>query len=320
MRTGMTAGGGGGAGVLTLPSTVRIYLCARPVDLRKSFDGLAVATREVIGEDPLCGHVFVFLNRRGDRLSEVESATWADFDLEGGWVRLRGTKTSSSDRRVPIPTSIVPILEAFEVRTGPVVERWLNVRRDLANACRRAGIAAVTPNDLRRTFASWMKQQGEDSAVVAKLMGHSSTRMVDLVYGRLNEENYRTAAGRLPSLDLPEPGSKWVANPARTGRTRRAGRGSTVTAVADTHGAENSETQGTLQSSGLLMFERDEVPGPGIEPGTRGFSGLVREWPRPRDPLEKRRRRAGTEAHLCQPDAGSGQLDFGFEDPGRPAG
>jgi transposase len=53
--------------VLTLPSTVRIYLCARPVDLRKSFDGLAVATREIIGEDPLCGHVFVFLNRRGDR-------------------------------------------------------------------------------------------------------------------------------------------------------------------------------------------------------------------------------------------------------------
>jgi hypothetical protein len=44
--------------------------------------------------------------------------------------------------------------------------------------------------------------------VVAKLMGHSSTRMVDLVYGKLNEENYRTAAGRLPSLDLPEPGSR----------------------------------------------------------------------------------------------------------------
>ena len=53
--------------MLTLPGTVRIFLCARPVDLRKSFDGLAVATREIIGEDPLCGHVFVFLNRRGDR-------------------------------------------------------------------------------------------------------------------------------------------------------------------------------------------------------------------------------------------------------------
>jgi transposase len=54
--------------VLSFPSTVRVYLCAHPVDLRKSFDGLAVATRQVIGEDPLCGHVFVFLNRRGDRV------------------------------------------------------------------------------------------------------------------------------------------------------------------------------------------------------------------------------------------------------------
>ena len=54
--------------MLNFPSTVRVYLCAQPVDLRKSFDGLAVATRQVIGEDPLCGHVFVFLNRRGDRV------------------------------------------------------------------------------------------------------------------------------------------------------------------------------------------------------------------------------------------------------------
>ena len=53
--------------MLTLPGTVRIFLCARPVDLRKSFDGLALATRGIIGEDPLCGHVFIFLNRRGDR-------------------------------------------------------------------------------------------------------------------------------------------------------------------------------------------------------------------------------------------------------------
>ena len=208
----------------------------------------------------------------GARLSEVESVTWADFDLKGGWVRLRGTKTSGSDRRVPIPVSIVPILEAVEVKAGPVVAHWSNVRRDLADACRRAGIATVTPNDLRRTFASWMKQQGEDSAVVAKLMGHASTRMVDLVYGRLNEENFRTAARRLPCLELPAPGSKWVAEPARKERTRRAGRTSAASSACATHGAESGETQGTLQSTGPLMFGRDEVPGPGIEPGTRGFS------------------------------------------------
>jgi len=54
--------------VLTLPSSVRIYVAAEAVDLRRGFDGLAAATRSVIGADPLSGHVFVFLNRRRNRI------------------------------------------------------------------------------------------------------------------------------------------------------------------------------------------------------------------------------------------------------------
>jgi transposase len=54
--------------MLTLPSSVRIYVAAEPVDLRRGFDGLAAATRSLIGGDPLSGHVFVFLNRRKNRI------------------------------------------------------------------------------------------------------------------------------------------------------------------------------------------------------------------------------------------------------------
>lgn len=54
--------------MLTLPPTVRVYLASEPVDLRKNFDGLAVAAREVIQQDPMNGHLFVFLNRRADRV------------------------------------------------------------------------------------------------------------------------------------------------------------------------------------------------------------------------------------------------------------
>ncbi len=50
--------------MLTLPSTVRVFLAPGATDMRKSFDGLAAATRKVIRKDPLCGHVFVFCNRR----------------------------------------------------------------------------------------------------------------------------------------------------------------------------------------------------------------------------------------------------------------
>lgn len=54
--------------MLTLPQTVRIYVAAEPVDLRKGFDGLAAATRFLLRQDPLSGHLFVFMNRRANRL------------------------------------------------------------------------------------------------------------------------------------------------------------------------------------------------------------------------------------------------------------
>ena len=50
-----------------LPSSVKIYVASEPTDLRRGFDGLAAATRSVIGQSPLSGHLFVFVNRRRNR-------------------------------------------------------------------------------------------------------------------------------------------------------------------------------------------------------------------------------------------------------------
>ena len=47
---------------------MRIWLAAAPVDLRRSFDGLAEQVRQLLRNDPLSGHVFVFRNKRGDRI------------------------------------------------------------------------------------------------------------------------------------------------------------------------------------------------------------------------------------------------------------
>ena len=50
--------------MILLPRAVRIYVATYPVNLRKSFDGLMNEVRSVLGQNPLNGHVFVFLNRR----------------------------------------------------------------------------------------------------------------------------------------------------------------------------------------------------------------------------------------------------------------
>lgn len=54
--------------MLSFPSAVRIYLAVDPVDMRKSFDGLYAVASERLKENPLEGAMFVFSNRRRNRL------------------------------------------------------------------------------------------------------------------------------------------------------------------------------------------------------------------------------------------------------------
>ena len=54
--------------MLSLPPSVRVYLAAEPVDLRRGHDGLVALVRDTWGLNPFDGHLFVFLGRRRDRV------------------------------------------------------------------------------------------------------------------------------------------------------------------------------------------------------------------------------------------------------------
>ncbi|MBU0638461.1 MAG: IS66 family insertion sequence element accessory protein TnpB [Planctomycetes bacterium] len=54
--------------MLSLALPVDIYLCVQPTDMRKSFDGLWALAIEHLGQDPLRGGLFVFINKRRDRM------------------------------------------------------------------------------------------------------------------------------------------------------------------------------------------------------------------------------------------------------------
>ncbi len=54
--------------MFTLPSSVQVFVCLQPTDLRKSFDSLAALVCGAVGQNPLSGHLFVFLNRCRDRV------------------------------------------------------------------------------------------------------------------------------------------------------------------------------------------------------------------------------------------------------------
>jgi integrase len=195
----------------------------------------------------------------GPRASELERLEWDDIDLERGWMRVAGRKTQGSDRGVPIAAALRPWLEAWAdgAEPGPVLDPWTNYRRDLARACERAGmrvgtarigvrVPRVSANDLRRTFSSWLVQDGVSNFLVARLLGHRTTRMVDLVYGQTSPAALEAAVARLPCA----PG---VHDPVRN--------------------VAQEASPGTVTDE---ITAGDLVPRVGIEPTTRGFSGRGR--------------------------------------------
>jgi len=114
--------------VLTLPASVRIYIAAEAVDLRRGFDGLAAATRSLIGESPLSGHVFAFLNRRRNR---VKLLLWDRTGyllvykrLERGTFELP-TRPAAGKRHIEVDAGELGlILEGLDLRGARRRVRW----------------------------------------------------------------------------------------------------------------------------------------------------------------------------------------------------
>jgi len=66
--------------MLSFPSSLRIYVAIEPCDMRKSFNGLYALAEETLKEDPRSGAIFVFCNKRRNRLKILY------FDGTGLWV------------------------------------------------------------------------------------------------------------------------------------------------------------------------------------------------------------------------------------------
>lgn len=137
----------------------------------------------------------------GANLSECAKARRDDVILRGDVpdrVRLRGTKRASRLRWVPIvrPWQRALLQAALSAAGKVELWDWTSVDRDLdggANqdlrrAARRVGLEALSTNDLRRTFATWMVADGVDRAAVSDAMGHADGRMLARHYAHLTLE------------------------------------------------------------------------------------------------------------------------------------
>lgn len=62
--------------MIALPTGTRIWIAAGVTDMRRGFYGLSAQVQNVLEQQPLSGHVFVFRGRRGD----IVKVLWFDGD------------------------------------------------------------------------------------------------------------------------------------------------------------------------------------------------------------------------------------------------
>jgi len=52
--------------MMNLPPGTKVYVCCRPTDMRKGFNGLTAQVSNILHADPYSGQLFVFRGKRGD--------------------------------------------------------------------------------------------------------------------------------------------------------------------------------------------------------------------------------------------------------------
>lgn len=111
-------------------------------------------------------------------------------------VRVRGSKNENRDRPLPLTLYAFGLLLEYARRHGDGEladgegtflfrgSHASSFRHRLHEACARAGIPPLSPNDLRRTHGKWLRLVGVAPATIAPSMGHADARMVERVYGK----------------------------------------------------------------------------------------------------------------------------------------
>lgn len=131
--------------MLSLPGSIRIFLASEPVDFRKAHDGLVAVVRDHIGGDPFDGSVFVFTNRRRDRIKLLlwdRNGFWLLYKrLERGTFRTIGRR---GKRRVELSRAeLSMLLEGIDLERG-------KIRRHFAEGIRIQGRAGASASERDR--------------------------------------------------------------------------------------------------------------------------------------------------------------------------
>jgi transposase len=114
--------------MISLPSSVRVFLHTPPTDLRKGFDALYGLVTTAFSQDPTSGHLFLFVNRRRDRMKILYwdrdgLAIWYKRLENPGTFQIPTTATKAASIEMT-PTQFALILSGIDLKSARQRKRY----------------------------------------------------------------------------------------------------------------------------------------------------------------------------------------------------
>ncbi|HOX57218.1 MAG TPA: site-specific integrase [Candidatus Paceibacterota bacterium] len=160
-----------------------------------------------------CATLVQFLAFGGFRKTEAENITWADVDLDKGFITVRGdtmTGTKNSEvRRVPMIDDMRTLLERLQTerperKPSDRVMEVAECERAMTRAAKELGIKRLTHHDLRHLFATRCIESGVPIQTVSRWLGHRDGGALAMrVYGHLRDDHSAEMAHKV-SFSKPQ--------------------------------------------------------------------------------------------------------------------
>ncbi len=174
-------------------------LVIKPKHVRKVGEALSAEELEKFLSDIASSKLdkfFRFCLLTGCRRSEALSVEWSDVDLDKAVIHIRGTKTLTSDRTVPLLPECAELLESMIPVDGRIFpHRGSYVTHEFKKLCPSHKL-----HDLRHTFATRCLECGISMKVVQQWLGHSRMETTASVYTHVPDAFSRSEAVKFKLL------------------------------------------------------------------------------------------------------------------------
>ena len=130
----------------------------------------------------------------GCRQAEASALRWGEASLDEGVLTINGTKSESSERKIPMTVALRELLGRMKAERHPqpdeVISLIKDAKKSLTTTCRKLGLPHFTHHDFRHFFATTCIEAGVDIPTVSRWLGHKDGGALAMrVYGHLRAQH-----------------------------------------------------------------------------------------------------------------------------------